>query len=125
MKKQTVEQRYHTQLMMNSNPMPKNIAKETIATPVQKNYQKLLSSVNQALLEASQAVQQVQAINPSQPHLATASNRLAYAKQQIHQLEMEGIQPGFTKGTEQQLMQLHNQIETAAGTLAMIQQAME
>lgn len=125
MQKQTVEQRYQEQLMKDGKPIPKWMAQQTIEIPAQQNYQYLLNSVKQALEGASQAVRQLQAAHPSQAMITTASDKLTYAIQQVQQLEIEGIQPGFTKGTEQQLSQLRNQIETAASTLTMIQQAIE
>lgn len=125
MQYQTVQQRYNEQQMLSGNPVPKWVAKKAITTTAQQNYQKLLNSTKQALQGASQLVQQVQSANPSQTNLALASEKLTFAVQQVQQLEAEGVQPGFTLGTEQQLMQLRNQIETSMGTLAMIQQTVE
>jgi hypothetical protein len=124
MQKQTVEQRYQEQQMMGGKPIPKQLAKQALETQAQQNYQKLLNSLKQALEGAGQAVQQVQAANPTQANLVMAAERLTYAVQQVQQLETAGMQTGFTNGTKQQLKQLHNQIETAAGTLSMIQQVM-
>ena len=125
MQKQTVEQRYNEQQMIGGKPVPKGIAQKAITSGAQQNYQKLLNSAKQALQAASQTLHQVQAANPSMTNLAIAAKKLDFASQQIQQLETAGVQPGFTLGTEQQLMQLRNQIETSIGTLGMIQQAVE
>src|SRR5699024_8735194 len=117
--------RYYEQQIMGSKPIPKGVAQQTIATPAQQNYQKILNLVKQSLQVASQAVRQVQASNPSQTNLTATMEKLNYAIQQVNQLNTEGIQTGFTFGKEQQLKQLLNQIETALGTLAIIQQAIE
>lgn len=111
--------------MIGGKPLPKGVAYKAMTTSAQQNYQKSLNSAKQALQGASQVVQQVQAENPSLTNLSIVQEKLSFAVQQVQQLEIAGVQPGFTKGTEQQLTQLRNQIETAAGTLAMIQQAVK
>lgn len=125
MSKQTVEQRYFEQKMIAGKRVPKGVAKKVITTQAQQNYQKLLQSTKQALQSASQSVQQVGAANPSETNLAIAAEKISFALQQVQQLETAGVQPGFTQGTAQQLTQLKKQLETASGTLGMIQQAVE
>lgn len=125
MQKQTVEQRYNEQQIIGGQPVPKGVAQKSIASDAQQNYQKLLNSAKQALQAASQTVNQIQASNPSLVNLSIVQKKLTFAAQQVQQLEAAGVQPGFTQGTEQQLMQLRYQIETSLGTLGMIQQAVE
>lgn len=121
MKKQTVEQRYHEEQMMKGQTIPKELANQAIQTPEQQDIQQLFSSTKEALLAAQQAVHQAQAVHPTQAQLMTTEQRLTHAIQQLQQLQLTNL--GVPKGTEQQLQQLSSQINTAAGTLHMIQQA--
>src|SRR5690625_4912251 len=127
MQKQTVEQRYLEQQMMNQQLKPKqNVLLET--EPKQKQQlQKIFDEIKHSLGQASQAVQQAKLENPTQYQLPIIEQRLTYAVQQLQQLQTAApeITSGLAKGTEQQLTQLNNQIHNASSTLQLIQQSLQ
>src|SRR5699024_8047692 len=121
MKKQTVEERYGEQQIMTGK-----IYADQKPSPPEKTdvrVKQILKQTEQALRQAYQSVQQAELAFPSLSHLELANDRLQYATDNLHQLET--IKPklivGFPKNTEQQLVQLKNEVKQATKTLQLIQ----
>ena len=127
MKKQTVEERYLEQQVMNQQLKPKqNILQET--EPKQKqNLIKIFNEIKSALDLASQSVHQVKLTYLHDNQLSLAEQRLTHAIQQVQQLQTLApeMTSGLSNGTKQQLTQLSKQINTASGTLQLIQQSIQ
>src|SRR5690625_4859177 len=127
MQKQTVEQRYVEQKMMNPQKKPKqHVLQETEPKQTQQ-LQKIFAEISHSLGQASQAVQQAKLENPTQYQLPIIEQRLLYAIQQLQKLQSASpeITSGLSQGTKQQLTQLNNQIHSASNTLQLIQQSLQ
>jgi len=125
MQKQTVEQRYLEQQIMNQQLKPKqNILRET--TPKQQQQLiKIFNEIKQALDLSSQAINQAKLAQPYDVQLPIAEQRLVHAMQLLQQLQTASpdMTTGLSKGMKQQLTQVSNQITTASNTLQLIQQS--
>ncbi len=127
MQKQTVEQRYLEQQIMNQQLKPKqNILQETEAKQTQQLI-KIFNEIKQSLGQASQAVHQAKLANPNGNFLPIAEQRLSHAVQLVQQLQTAApeMTSGLSKGTKQQLSQLSHQISSASNTLQLIQQSLQ
>lgn len=121
MKKPTVEQKYTEQQMANQGNIPKQAAQQALETPEQKEANSIINNLKQSLQQTQQAIRQAQVSFPVNPQLSKADQMLSHSTQLIKQLET--IKLSVSNGTKQQLKQLHYQVEAAAGTLSMIEQA--
>src|SRR5690625_2179009 len=127
MQKQTVEQHDVEQQMMNPQKKPEqHVLQETEPKQTQQ-LQKIFAEISHSLGQASQAVQQAKLENPTQYQLPIIEQRLLYAIQQLQNLQTAApeITSNLSKGTEQQLTQLNNQINNASSTLQLIQQSLQ
>jgi len=127
MQKQTVEQRYVEQQLMNHQIKPKQHVLQEVEPQQKQQLQKICNEIKHSLGQASQAVQQAKLENPTQYQLPIIEQRLTYAVQQLQKLQSASpeITSGLSQGTKQQLTQLNNQIHSASNTLQLIQQSLQ
>lgn len=125
MNKQTVGNIYEQKQLIKGKHVESGDVRQLILTPEKENSQQLINIIKQALQEANQAVLQTQASYPLEENIAYAKNCLNIAIQKLQQLETVGTSQIFTKGANQQLKRLGYQIETAQGTLELLEQAIK
>lgn len=127
MKKQTVAERFAQEQAMRKPAMPMHDINLLVESKEKQSLQKLFSEVKVALASAHQAVRQAQAANPVNETLQMADERLTFASTKIATLQtaVPALTSGLSRGVKQQITQLENQIEQAAGTLQLIQQSLE
>src|SRR5690625_7908978 len=87
MQKQTDEQRYLEQQIMNQQTKPKQFFLQETEPQQKQQLHKIFNEIKQTLGEASQAVNQAKLENPTQYHLPIVEKRLTYAVQQIQKLQ--------------------------------------
>jgi len=124
--KQTVEQRYIVEKSMKTDVIPKEKNKMFSKTDEQKDVLKTFSNMKTALLEAHQAVRQLQVKSPNNEQLQLANTRLNTVTQLMHEIKIATPETMFnlSQGQKQQFKQLDYQIEQAAGTLNSLQQTL-